>query len=120
MSSAQELRKSFEKYLCYFESSSYLSFHFENFLMITSSGGRFIKELQTAAKVERIELQKDRDIYEQYAGFYGRYAHIAGDFPCRLHAVYLMLRRVRCYILCHDIMSSFDTYCQMISYVEFI
>ena len=62
--------------------------------MINITGGRFIKELQSAAKVERIELQKDRDIYEQYAGFYGRYAHIAGDFPNRLHAVYLLLRLV--------------------------
>ena len=64
------------------------------YMMINTLGGRFIKELQSAAKVERIELQKDRDIYEQYAGFYGRYAHIAGDFPCRLHAVYLLLRLV--------------------------
>ena len=66
--------------------------------MVYKLGGRFIKELQSAAKVERIELQKDRDIYEQYAGFYGRYAHIAGDFQCRLHAVYLLLRLVSSYI----------------------
>jgi hypothetical protein len=67
---------------------------YNHYLFINITGGRFIKELQSAAKVERIELQKDRDIYEQYAGFYGRYAHIAGDFPNRLHAVYLLLRLV--------------------------
>lgn len=57
-------------------------------------GGRFIKELSTNTKVKRIELQKDRDIYEQYAGYYGRYCQIVGDFPNRLHAVYLLLRHV--------------------------
>ena len=68
----------------------YHSHHFSH----VRKAGKFIKELSVTTKVKRVELQKDRDIYEQHAGYFGRHCQINGEFPNRLHAVYLLLRHV--------------------------
>ena len=75
----------------HFSLISIIPITFRTYLCIA---GKFIKELSVTTKVKRVELQKDRDIYEKHAGYFGRHCQINGEFPNRLHAVYLLLRHV--------------------------
>ena len=68
---------------------------------IIGRGGALIKELSVIASIQRIDIQQEIEMNRMTNGFYGRSVTVLGEYPNRLHAVYLLLRQVQiCLSMC--------------------